>query len=36
VFLAIRNGWISTQPGANANGKGEPVPAKPLPLARQR
>jgi len=36
VFLAIRNGWISTQPGANVNGKDEPVPAKALPTARQR
>jgi DNA-binding NarL/FixJ family response regulator len=36
VFLAIRNGWISTQPGANANQKGEPALVKPLPVARQR
>ena len=36
VFLAIRNGWISTQLGANVNGKGEPVPAKSLSLGRQR
>jgi DNA-binding NarL/FixJ family response regulator len=36
VFLAIRNGWISTQPGAIPNGKSEQVPVKPLPLGRQR
>jgi two-component system response regulator DegU len=36
VFLAIRNGWISTQPGANVNQKGEPVSAKPLSVGRER
>jgi two-component system response regulator DegU len=36
VFLAIRNGWISTQPGANASEKAEPVSAKPLPIGRER
>jgi DNA-binding NarL/FixJ family response regulator len=36
VFLAIRNGWISTQPGANANGKGEPALVKPMPVRQPR
>jgi two-component system, NarL family, response regulator DegU len=38
VFLAIRNGWISTQPGAtaNTNTKEGLVPAKTLPTNPQR
>ena len=36
VFLAIRNGWISTQPGASAVQKGEQLSPNPLPLGRQR
>jgi DNA-binding NarL/FixJ family response regulator len=37
VFLAIRNGWISTQPGAtaSANTKAELVPTKTLPTNPQ-
>jgi DNA-binding NarL/FixJ family response regulator len=38
VFLAIRNGWISTQPGAAAttSAKEELVPTKTLPANPQR
>ncbi len=34
VFLAIRNGWISTQPGGNTKQKGETALVKPLPVGR--